>query len=449
MVKHGFRARAARFFDSLRCRASPEADDDSTLVEYDAVCHIKRIPDPVLGAIFTLSKHAAQDAPVERVVAHVAARWRAVALRSPELWATVDAKGHPEHQCALLRWYLVHSAGRPLDVRLTLSQESWVAGVGPRLLADVLSEVPRLRSLSIRADFPRADAAVRALCRNVCAPRLERLTFIFLEQPPSDLDIIVAEDFLPVVFNGGVPQLTVLRVQHLEHALFPPLAGVTTLHLEEYTCPPMTYTRFRALLRALPALANLSVYGDVVAAWPASADLRLPQLRSLRSASNAQMGSMLLALDADALTSLFLKDARDGALAALWRGLARTSAARFPALQTLALDGAISARALAAFLREFGGVSEVRLVNCDADTALGLLLKAGTDGPRSAVVHRVRDTGTLDEVLARGVGLRVHCDVPWARTGVQRWERLAPWPEGERADPDDLFMQLRNAPRFV
>ncbi|KAJ7497091.1 hypothetical protein FB451DRAFT_991108, partial [Mycena latifolia] len=254
----------------------------------------------------------------ERVVSHVAARWRTVALGSPELWATIDARGRPEHQRALLQWYLAKSEGRPLDVRIALSKECWTGGVGPLLVADVLAEAPRLRSLSVRADFLGADAAVRVLLRSVYAPRLEHLTFIFLEQPPSDLDIVLAQDFSPVVFTGGAPQLAVLRLQHVEQALFPPLAGVTTLHLEEYTCAPMAYGRFCALLRALPALANLSVYGDVVASWPATADLYLPGLRSLRIASSEQAGRMLMAFGARALGSLFLKDVRDLALTVLW-----------------------------------------------------------------------------------------------------------------------------------
>ncbi|KAJ7690625.1 hypothetical protein B0H17DRAFT_580971 [Mycena rosella] len=448
MGEHGFLARAARFFDSLCCRPTPDADpdDDSTLVEYDAVCHIKSLPDPVLGAIFKLSKRAAQEAPVERVVSHVSAHWRGVALCSPELWAAIDAHGSAENQRELLHWYLSKSAGHPLDVRIALSQESWAGGAGPLLLADVLADATRLRSLSIHADFLGADAAVRALCRSVCAPRLERLTFIFLEQPLSDLDIIVAEDFSPAVFTGGAPQLAVLRLQHLEQALFPPLEGVTTLHLEEYTCPPMAYSRFCALLRALPALANLSVYGDVVASWSATADIRLPQLRSLRVARSAQAGRMLLSLDARALTSLFLKDIRDAALTAFWMGLERAEDLRFPALQILSLDGPMGARALAPLLLEFSGVTELRLVNCDADDALGML-NSWADGPRSVLVHRVRDVSALDRLSTRGVAMNVHCDVAWGRAGIKKWERLAPWPaELDRADADDLFMQLRNAP---
>ncbi|KAJ7124945.1 hypothetical protein C8R44DRAFT_734291 [Mycena epipterygia] len=451
--KYGFRARAARFFQLVWCgadlddgsRASTIIDDDSTLVAFDAVCHIKRLPDRVLDTIFTTSKRAVQDAPVERVVSHVAARWRTIALSNPDLWATIEL--HPEHQRALLKWYLANSAGRPLDIRLGLSQESWDSGAGRLLLADVLAEAPCLRRLAIRADFPGADAAVRAMCQRVCAPRLEHLSFIVLElehlartcleYPQTDLDAIVDEDFSPVVFTGGAPRLAVVRLQHVERALFPPLGGVTTLHLEEYTCPRMTYSRFRALLHALPALANLSIYGDLVASWPSTADVTLPQLRSLRSASNAQAGRMLLALDARALTSLFLKDVRDTALAPLWAGLASAEEPRFPALQTLSLDGAVSTRTLAAFLCEFAGVAELRLVNCDADDALGLLACQGPgEGPRRVMVHRVRDAAALDGLYSRGVAVQVHS---------ARWLRLSHWPEGldDHADADDLFMQLR------
>ncbi|KAJ7078876.1 hypothetical protein B0H15DRAFT_528138 [Mycena belliarum] len=439
LAKFGFRSCVAWFSDLVQRRASIDTDaDDSTLVDYDAVCHIKRLPDPVLDKIFTHSKCDVQYAPVERVVSQVASRWRTVSLGNPELWATIDVRGHAEKQRALLQWYLNNSAGCPLDVRLALSQESWSAGV----LEDILNEAPRLRSLSIRADFEGAEAAVRALCKSVCAPHLEHLTFIFLEQPPPILDLVLEADFSPVVFTGGVPQLSVVRLQHVERVLFPPLTGVTTLHLEEYTCPPMAYNCFCALLRALPVLANLSVYGNAVEAWPASPALRLPCLRSLRVSSNEEAGRMLLAFDTPALTSLFLKNVRDIALVALWNGVSHAQQLHFPALQTLSLDGPCGAQTLSAIYREFPGITELRLVNCDADLALDLLRHA-SDLPRSIMVHRIRDTAVLDELLGRGIALQVHCDVSGVRDGVTRWERLAPWPaELARPDADDLFMQL-------
>ncbi|KAJ7039216.1 hypothetical protein C8F04DRAFT_927273, partial [Mycena alexandri] len=250
--------------------------------------------------------------PVERVFSHVSVQWRSCVLGLGALWASpsIDARVKPQHQRALLQWYLAHSAGCPLDVRLGLSQETWNTGEGPQLLADVLMQEPRLRSLSIRADFPGADGALRVALRQIRAPLLEHLSFILLEQHDSDPDdIITRTDFRPTVFKHGVPRLSVLRLQHLENALFPPLNSVTTLHLEEYHCPPMSTTRLKALLHRLPALVNLSLYGDMVAheSWP---ELYLPGLRSLRSASNAQIGRLLSALNAPALDSLVLKDVR-------------------------------------------------------------------------------------------------------------------------------------------
>jgi hypothetical protein len=449
-AKHGFRA-VARFLNSLWCGGRDDVtlagSEDSTLVDVDAVCHIKRLPNPVLGKIFAETKRVEQEVPIERVISHVAVRWRDVALGRPELWSSINARVHPEHQRELLQWYLAHADGCSLDIRITLSHENWNTD-GQLLLADVLAEAPRLRGLSIRADFPNADAAVRAACKHLYAPLLEHLSFISLDQPHSFRDcsdIIYAEDFKPLIFTGGVPSLAVLRLQHLEVALYPPLRGVTTLHLEEYQCPQMAFTRFLALLRAFPALVNLSLYGDMVEKWPTAGGLYLPQLRSLRSASNGQVGRMLLALDAPALDSLVLKDVRPPTL---WPGLDRVDGLRFPALRTLALDGPFQPRALAALFCEFAGVAELRLVNCDADDALELLARRGSNrllpGLQRVMVHQVHHPSALNGVWACGITVQVHCDVPWARSGVERWTRLPHWPaELDHVDTDDLFMQLR------
>ncbi|KAJ6593669.1 hypothetical protein B0H19DRAFT_1056173 [Mycena capillaripes] len=419
------------------------------------VCHIKRLPDPVLGAIFALSKEVEkgnsktvkQAAPVERVISHVAVRWRVVALGRPELWSSIDARVRPEYQRELLHWYLGHSEGRPLDVHITLSRENWDPE-GQLLLADVLAEANRLRCLSIRIDFPGADAAVRKACRGLRAPLLEHLSFISLEQPLSfrdRSDIILAADFGPVVFTGGLPRLAVLRLQHLEHAIYPPLTRVTTFHLEEYHCPPMASSRFVEFLREMPALENLSLYGDMVAVWPAAGRIPLPRLRSLRSASNEQVGHMLLALDTPALESLVLKDVRRSHIQA---ALGHGDGLRFPALRTLTLDGSIVAPTLAALFCELASVEELRFVNCDADDALELLARLGGDALlpelRKVMVHQVGDIASLNGVWARGLAVQVHCDIPWMQPGVERWARLPPWPvELNRADADDLFMQLR------
>ncbi|KAJ7502811.1 hypothetical protein B0H11DRAFT_1986460 [Mycena galericulata] len=444
--KHNLRARAARFFDFLWCQAGPDdstlADTaaDSTLVDCPAVCHIERLPDSAFSEIFILSKASAPDAPIERVVSYVSPHWRTVALGCPDLWAIIDVRTPTLHQGTKLRWYLAHSAAHLVDIRLALSQETWYKGAGRLLLAAVLAEAPRLRRLALRADFSGADYAVRSACANLCAPHLEQLSLIFLAQPPREFDLVESHNFAPVLFAGGAPNLAMLRVQHLEETMFPPLGGVTTLHLEEYICAPMSFGRFRGLLDALPALVHLSLYGDVVEVWPTTGTLHLPQLRSLRGSATYMTGRVLSVLDAPALESLVLKDVRAGGFAAV--GL------RAPALQTLTLDGLVGARVVVALFCKLPRIAELRLINCDADDALELLETGGADGLlrglRRAMVHQVRDSAVLERLSERGVAVRVHCTVPWGGPGVERWTRLPPWPSGQvHADPDDLFLQLR------
>ncbi|KAJ6497857.1 hypothetical protein C8R45DRAFT_142386 [Mycena sanguinolenta] len=464
MGRQGFRASISRFFRSLlrvgsgeresnkakHISASTAYSEDSTLVDCDAICHIQRLPDPVLGAIFALSKDAAEKEPpprrvvrpVERVVSQVAVRWRVVALGLPELWSSVDARVRPDHQRALLEWYLAHAEDRPLDVSISLSQENWDTE-GKKILRMVLAELWRLRRLAIRTDFLAGEAAVREACRHHAAPLLEHLSIISLELPPSlrdPSDWIYDETFRPVVFTRSVPRLAVLRLQHLQDAAYPPLGGVTTLHLEEYHCPPMAHSRLVALLRAMPALVNLSLYGDIVANWPAEGALDVPRLRSLRCAVRRGEGRMFEALNAPVLEELTLKHV--GAVH-LWSGFGR----RLPALRKLVLDGEVDARVLATLFRELESVEELWVVNCHADQVLRMLVHGGPGQGlpvlNKVMVHHVWHNTTLDRVLARGLEICVHSDVPWAGGG--RCTALPPWPaELDRVDPDDLFMQLRN-----
>ncbi|KAJ7188503.1 hypothetical protein C8R46DRAFT_1054898, partial [Mycena filopes] len=163
-----------------------------------------------------------------------------------------------------------------------------------------------------------------------------------------------------------------------------------------------------AFLYALPALANLSIYGDMVAheSWP---ELYLPGLRSLRSASNAQLGRLLVALNAPALESLVLKD--------------RSHSLRLSGVRTLTIDGSLGAR-LSALFYEFVGVEELWLTGC-------------LPALQRVMVHQVRDAVALDAVYAQGVAVSVHVDIPWKLSGVERWTRLPFWPaEVNRADAD-------------
>ncbi|KAK7057419.1 hypothetical protein R3P38DRAFT_1172680 [Favolaschia claudopus] len=455
MGQQGLRAGFGRFFRYLRRIGSGERDrnstlygssEESTLVNCDAICHIQRLPDPVLGAIFALSKDAEKEEcravfPVERIVSQVAVRWRVVALGLPELWSSVDARVRAEHQRALLEWYLAHSEDRPLYVSICLSKENWDVE-GKLVLADVLAEVLRLRRLCIRTDSLQVEAAVLEACRMLHAPILEHLSYISLEVPHSfrePEDYICEENFRPVIFKHGVPNLKVLRLQHLEKALYPPLQSVTTLHLEEYNCPAMVHSRFVALLHALPALAHLSLYGSVIADWPVAGTLHLPHLHSLRVASTNQAGRMLLALDAPVLEFITLKDVRS---AELQSSLRRENNVRLAALRTLVVDGWVSASALnELFCQLANSVEELRVVNCEADEALNHFPRQ-LPGLKKIMIHRVRCVAALDDIVAAQVALSLHVDVPWAGV-AERWTRLPPWPVEADADADDLFMQLR------
>ncbi|KAJ7647528.1 hypothetical protein FB45DRAFT_893669 [Roridomyces roridus] len=427
----------SRFFKLLLRRTTPDdaslSDGESTLVDYPAVCKIKCLSDSELSKIFLFSKDQAPDVPVERSISQVEHRWRAIALACPSLWTGIDVDSTEQFQ-----WYCKHSADRLLDVRLWLSQENWESG----LLAAVLEELPRLRLLAIRADFSEADAALHDACARLSAPQLAHLSLILLAQPPRTLDLVEIQSRAPLIFNGGVPNLKVLRVQHteLKQPLLPPLRGITTLHLEEYICAPMSFTCFQSMLAELPSLAHLSLYGDVVATWPAPGTLHLPTLRSLRSAATPNWGRMLLALDAPLLDSLVLKDLSSTGLPPNLFGSTETLS--LGAIRTLTLDGVFGWRLLASLFCEIGRVRELWLVNCNADEALRLL--EGQDLlPENLMVHRVHDTVALDSIHSKGVAIRIHRDMAWFHLQAERWSQLVPWPEQTDCEADDLFMHLK------
>ncbi|KAJ7287384.1 hypothetical protein C8J57DRAFT_1014040, partial [Mycena rebaudengoi] len=254
----------------------------------------------------------------ESVVAQVAPKWRKVALEEPGLWTDIDAvRVRLDQQLALLRWYLDKSDGHPVDIRLDLSQEGWDVGVGRLLLDEVVSQTERLRRLSIRADFAGADNVVRRALHSRNAPHLQHLSLIFLEQHEYDPDVVFdTRDFhRPEIFTLGAPLLATLRLQHTEIPMLPPLHAITQLHLEEYSCPPMSHARLAALLHALPLLAHLSIYGAIITTigkptWFASNPIHLPRLRSLRSSANPHVSALFLSLNAPALSSLVLKNLR-------------------------------------------------------------------------------------------------------------------------------------------
>ncbi|KAJ6602946.1 hypothetical protein B0H10DRAFT_1958017 [Mycena sp. CBHHK59/15] len=252
----------------------------------------------------------ASDAPVERVVSHVAAGWRTVRPlgrhRRPR---------HPTHQRALLQWYIAHSAGRALDVRIALSQDTWDAEL---LLAEVLVHAPRLRRLSIRAGGRGSTCGVRT------APRTTAL-----DQPPSDLDLIVEADFAPVVFMGGAAQLGGAAPGSTSST-----RAVRRHDAASYICAPMAYGRF-------------SMHDHVVAGagGPPPPAPALAALRGGRITGAHAAGAGRARAD----------------VAGAQRRLRRVREVVFPALRMLALDGAVAARTRVALLCEFGAVSELRL----------------------------------------------------------------------------------------
>ncbi|KAJ6583806.1 hypothetical protein B0H10DRAFT_1961972 [Mycena sp. CBHHK59/15] len=301
----------------------------------------------------------ASDAPVERVVSHVAAGWRTVRPlgrhRRPR---------HPTHQRALLQWYIAHSAGRALDIRIALSQDTWDAEL---LLAEVLVHAPRLHRLSIRAGGRGSTCGVRT------APRTAAL-----DQPPSDLDLIVEADFAPVVFMGGAAQLGGAAPGSTSST-----RAVRRHDAASYICAPMAYGRF-------------SMHDHVVAGagGPPPPAPALAALRGERITGAHAAGAGRARAD----------------VAGAQRRLRRVREVIFLALWMLALDGAVAARTRVALLCEFGALSELRLRG-------GVAYPTHHDAPKS--LQRALDLRRrrAELALARAAGRR---DALALEMGVRR-----------------------------
>lgn len=139
----------------------------------------------------------------------------------------------------------------------------------------------------------------------------------------------------------------------------PSLDVVTTLHLDQTLPLPIQYDTFRQIITASPHLTHLSVYGDILLAWPgASQAIELPSLRSLRICGVNGMiySDLLLGINAARLESLVLKDAQEFDLE---RFRASPNMFKFPQLKHLTFcDFEFSSHVYADLFRAFPAITE-------------------------------------------------------------------------------------------
>ncbi|KAF8893854.1 hypothetical protein BD779DRAFT_1669382 [Infundibulicybe gibba] len=451
--------------------------DTSTIVSLDdndtRTYPIPDLPVHVLRLIFEFA--VLHGHPTELACSHVSTRWRTVALSTPSMWSVIDMKAYPSHGLEMFRTYLQRSGDALLDIRITLSQESY-EHEGYALLVAIEACVHRWRWLSLQADFADANKILSSRFAPLCPPHLESLSVICLntlDRPESPVEPEPTGPFRQRIFLGGAPQLSTLRIQNPELGwLQPPLAFITTLHLEDYRYGPMSFGRFALLISSVPALTHLSMYGNFVSAW--SGIIHLPQLVSLRTSSNEQLGPFLLGLSAPNLHSLVIRDLAEHHMKPFWGG------PKFPALRHLTLNKIlVSNITLTRFAREFPAVTHLTLINFDADEFISVLTlpdDATLTQPRFPLLNTLT-LHTLASVCPKDLlanlfaartaacaplrTLRLHSSLggaapsettkcvsrPDTALQVYIWERCASWPDEEAPrDLDGVFLRLRTPP---
>ena len=318
--------------------------------------YISSLPNEILAFIFTRGQYMTRTAKFpsslqsdsesaeddsltlkfEVALSHVTSHWRNVAINEPFLWNNICVSSRSSLDELIA--YLERSRKCLLNLRLDLGQNA-IGNLGMHLLT---SHVGRWRTLSTESNGEVRNDALLTHLRNLAAPNLVHISMSVnalkhLELMPNNID-----DPFPQIFTGGAPVLSFVRLAcHALSFFRPPLTAMTTLHLDQTSHLPMSYTRFCQVITASPALTNLSIYGDMIGteAWPLMANsIELPALRSLRICGIGGLVycGVLLNISAPGLESLILKDVLHNDLDQLWDS---PQMFKFPVLQSLTFCG--------------------------------------------------------------------------------------------------------------
>ncbi|KAJ6468395.1 hypothetical protein C8R45DRAFT_469004 [Mycena sanguinolenta] len=329
---------------------------------------IHKLPTEIISHIFMLCQQTPGPKamhPFEILISQVSHGLREIANRTPLLWTAINivVKMRPhnfsrkvlEWKLARVRAYLDRSASCMFTTSFDI--------VGPfqidQLLYLVSEHAARWLRLSISIkNPPAATLEIWQALHSISAPALEHVS-IWLSRPSMGghhlvTDYGTATDCTPLIFRGGTPSLTFVRLSGMAlGCLQPPLGRVETLHLSSY---PLGYASFRTMLDSIPNLINLSLHRMRIINRPTdSTPILLPQLRALRVCGTledetAYQHRILRMLRVPVLESLVLKD------------LETFEEQVFPTVHTLTLYGCpFSADEMHRMLRAFPALTTFRL----------------------------------------------------------------------------------------
>jgi hypothetical protein len=304
------------------------------------------LPTEVLSIVFETGKsivddlHSGSDSyheyPFESVVSHTCTYFRRVAFATPRLWTAFSI--HENCPNELIAEYIARSGECLLDVRVDLTVQKLQKNE-TNLNATLQMILPlsfRWRSLEITYDCENATYPLISLLCNQPAKALQHLSITVDNVDQADATIVNRDVKLPHIFKEGTPKLEFVRLRGLAMHLFrPQLGNVVTLHLDQTVFIPVLYSTLQDILTCSPVLAHLSLYGDIVSAWPVGVNpIHLPALQSLRICGIAgeMYSGILLGIHAPRLNSLTLKDLHAHDLDHLWEVM---DVSRYANLKTL------------------------------------------------------------------------------------------------------------------
>lgn len=285
------------------------------------------LPAEILSLVFEIGKNVVDDLhpsprPFELLVSHICRCFRQVALATPRLWTAFSI--HEYCSDELIAEYIARSGECLLDIRVDLTFDKLQMDE-TRLNTTIQMILPvsfRWRSLSIAYDCENARYPLISKLCNQPAQALQYLSIAVDDVEHADPSIVNRDVKLPHIFKEGTPTLEFVRLRGLAMHLFrPQLGNVVTLHLDQTVFIPVQYSTFRDIVTCSPVLAHLSLYGDIIGAWPPRVNpIYLPALRSLRicGVTGEIYTGILLGIHAPRLNSLTLKDVRAHDLDLLW-----------------------------------------------------------------------------------------------------------------------------------
>lgn len=330
----------------------------------------------------------------ELLVSHVCSYFRDIAIGTPSLWTGIFIA--PTTKPEKLLTYIARSLGCGLDLRVDMS--GWASSALGRyammeMINFVSAQSHRWRRLSIAAAGESEDNSIVMILCSRNAPALEYLSICVDNVEHVDEGVVRKNACEPRIFSQGAPRLSFVRLRGLAIYLFrPPLQELTTLHLDQTKALPMRFSMFRDIVTLSPALAHLSLYGDIIGnePWSGRALIILPALRSLRicGISGRVYGGALQAIDAPQLESLVLKDLHEHDLDGLWDDA--EAVARYCHLKHLTFcDFEVSDFAYKRLLRAFPDITEFSSFHSSIGTSpISPILAAASDVESDCVTER-------------------------------------------------------------